>query len=245
MDTDLVIFDKDGTLIDIHYYWGGMVELRAKMLSEKYIKSPYQEKAMYELMSSMGISLETNKIKPMGPVGIKPREYIINTAYQVVKKYFEAIEIEQVSLVFKEIDVYSKIHLAQLVKPLPGVEALLTTLKQQEIKMAIATTDLTSRAELAMDSLGLKHYFDYIAGADLVDNAKPSADLVNYLCDKTGCEKSKTLVVGDSIVDLQMAESAQVDFIGVKTGLYSPDFLAYSQALVDDLIGVEKLILKL
>ena len=135
MDTDLVIFDKDGTLIDVHYYWGGMVELRAKMLSKKYIKSQYQEKATYELMFNMGISLETMKIKPMGPVGIKPREYIINTAYQVVKQYFDAITIEQVSSVFKEIDVNSQTHLAQLVKPLPGVEELLATLKQQKIKI--------------------------------------------------------------------------------------------------------------
>ena len=242
MDTELVIFDKDGTLIDVHYYWGGMVELRAKLLSKKYVKFQYQEKATYELMSNMGISLETNKIKPMGPVGIKPREYIINTAYQVVKQYFDAITIEQVSSVFKEIDVYSQTHLAQLVKPLPGVEALLTTLKQQKIKIAIATTDLTSRAKLAMDSIGLTHYFDCIAGADLVDEDKPSADLVNYLCDKMECAKSKTLVVGDSIVDLRMAESAQVDFIGVKTGLYTPEFLAHSQTLVDDLIGMEELI---
>jgi len=36
MDTELVIFDKDGTLIDVHYYWGGMVELRAKLLSSWY-----------------------------------------------------------------------------------------------------------------------------------------------------------------------------------------------------------------
>jgi HAD superfamily hydrolase (TIGR01549 family) len=125
---------------------------------------------------------------------------------------------------------------------LPGVEALLKTLKQQKIKIAIATTDLTSRAKLAMDSIGLTHYFDCIAGADLVDEAKPSADLVNYLCDKMECAKSKTLVVGDSIVDLRMAESAQVDFIGVKTGLYTPEFLAHSQTLVDDLIGMEELI---
>ena len=242
MDTELVIFDKDGTLIDVHYYWGGMVELRAKLLSKKYVKFQYQEKATYELMSNMGISLETMKIKPMGPVGIKPREYIINTAYQVVKQYFDAITIEQVSSVFKEIDVNSQTHLAQLVKPLPGVEELLATLKQQKIKIAIATTDLTSRAKLAMDSIGLTHYFDCIAGSDLVDEAKPSADLVNYLCDKMACEKSKTLVVGDSIVDLRMAESAQVDFIGVKTGLYSPEFLEHSQTLIDDLTGMEELI---
>ena len=122
MYADLVIFDKDGTLIDVHYYWGGMVELRAKMLSKKYIKPRYQEKAMYELMSNMGISLETKKIKPIGPVGIKSREYVINAAYQVVKQYLDTITIEQVSSVFKEVDINSQIHLEQLVKPLPGVE---------------------------------------------------------------------------------------------------------------------------
>ena len=110
------------------------------------------------------------------------------------------------------------------------------------LKIAIATTDLTIRAKLAMDSIGLTHYFDCIAGADLVNEAKPSADLVNYLCDRIECEKSKTLVVGDSIVDLRMAESAQVGFIGVKTGLYSPEFLKHSQTLIDDLTDMEGLI---
>lgn len=238
MDTDLVIFDKDGTLIDVHCYWGRMVELRSEALSQKYIKLKYQEKAKCELMSKMGISLKTNKIRPMGPVGIKPRWYIISIAYQVVKQYLNTITIEQVSSVFKEIDVYSQTHLSQLVKPLPGVEKLLATLKQQEIKIAIATTDLTSRAKLSMNSIGLMHYFDYIAGADLVDEAKPSADLVNYLCDKMSCDKSKVLVVGDSIVDLKMAQSANVKFIGVKTGLHSPEFLKNSEILVDNLEDV-------
>jgi HAD superfamily hydrolase (TIGR01509 family) len=242
MHVDLVIFDKDGTLIDVHYYWGGMVELRAKMLSKNYVKPLQQEKATCELMSNMGIDLYTRKIKSTGPVGIKPREFIIDTAYQTTKRYFNAITLEQVSSVFEEIDVYSQTHLVQLVKPLPGVEALLTELKQQKIQIAIATTDLTNRAKLAMDSIGLSHYFDDIAGADLVDNAKPSPDLVNYLCDKMSVDVKKTVVIGDSIVDLEMAEAAAVGFVGVKTGLHSPEFLERSQVLVDDLTQIGRLL---
>jgi phosphoglycolate phosphatase len=237
-NVDLVIFDKDGTLIDVHYYWGGMIELRAKALSKRYVELQYQENVMRELMSNMGIDLNTRKIKPTGPVGIKPREFIVNTAYQTIKQYFDAIKLEQVSSVFKEIDIYSQKHLARLISPLPGVEMLLLRLKRKKIKIAIATTDLTNRAELAMNSIGLNNYFDSIAGADLVENAKPSPDLVNYLCDKISVDIKKTVVIGDSIVDLEMAEAASVRFIGVKTGLYSPDFLKRSQMLADDLIQI-------
>lgn len=242
MNVDLVIFDKDGTLIDIHYYWGGMVKLRAEMLSERYIKPGQQKKVTQELMFNMGIDLNTNKIKPTGPVGIKPREYIIDTAHQTIKRYFDTITLEQVSSVFKEIDVYSQTHLEELVKPLIGVEELLIKLKQKKIAIAIATTDLTSRAKLSMSSIGLIHYFDNIAGSDLVDRVKPSPDLVDYLCEKTSIDQSKTLVVGDSIVDMRMAESAKVNFIGVKTGLYTPEFLECSQIVVDNLVGMEELI---
>ena len=49
-------------------------------------------------------------------------------------------------------------------------------------------------------------------------------------------------MIGDSIVDLEMAASANVKFIGVKTGLYSPKFLASSCILVNDLTYIEKLL---
>jgi len=183
----------------------------------------------------MGIDLNTGKIKQTGPVGINPREVIIDIACQTMRRYFGTITIEQVSLVFQEIDIYSQTCLEKLVKPLPGVEELLARLKQKKIKIAIATTDLTSRAKLAMDSIGLAHYFDDIAGSDMVDKAKPNPDLVNYLCKKLSSDKSRTLVIGDSIVDLKMAKLANVSFIGVKTGLHTPEFLENSEILVDDL----------
>ena len=242
IDVDLVIFDKDGTLIDVHYYWCGMIELRAKKLSKDYIEPRQQQAAMQELMSNMGINLDTREMKPEGPVGLKPREFIIDVAYETVKKYYQSITMMQVASVFKSIDEYSKKHLNTLVKPLDGVEHLLILLKQKNIKVTIATTDLTNRAKLAMDSIGLTHYFDYIAGADLVENAKPSPDLVNYLCDKMLVDKDRVLVIGDSIVDLEMAELANVDFIGVKSGLYSPEFLDRNKILVDNLTHIGELL---
>lgn len=238
----LVIFDKDGTLIDVHYYWCGMIRLRADMLSKKYIEPAQQQKVANELMSEMGIDLTTQKIKPAGPVGIKPREFIINVAYQVVKKYCSSIAIEQVSSIFKIIDEHSKQHLDGLVKPLIGAEKLLSRLKKNNYKVTIATTDLTSRAKLAMQSIGFLKYFDYIAGADAVENAKPHPDLVHYLCNKTNINKNNAIVIGDSIADFDMAMTAGVEFIGVKTGLHCPEFLQKSKKIVDNLTYMDALL---
>jgi phosphoglycolate phosphatase len=235
MKIDLVIFDKDGTLIDIHCYWGGMVKLRSEALSKKYIKPQFRTKVTNELMFNMGINLETGKIKPKGPVGINPREVVIDAAYQTVKKYCCTITLDQVSSVFNEIDEYSKKHLDQLVVPLPGVKELLTELRLKKIKMAIATTDLTNRAKLAVKSIGIDKYFDRIVGADLVDKTKPSPDLVDYICRSLSVNKANTVVVGDSIVDLKMSEAANVRFVGVKTGLYSPKFIKGSEVLINNL----------
>ena len=242
MNIDLIIFDKDGTLIDVHYYWCGMIELRAEKLSKDYVGVFNQQAVRQELMSNMGIDLHTRKIKTEGPVGVKPREFIIKICYQTLKKYCESITVDQISSTFQAIDECSKQDLAALVKPLRGVEDLLLFLEKKNIKIAIATVDLTSRAKLAMDSIGLVNYFDYIVGSDLVKKSKPSPDLVNYICDKMLVDKNRVIVVGDSIVDLEMAESAGVGFIGVKTGLHSPEFLSGSKILVDDLTYIEELL---
>ena len=33
---DTILFDKDGTFIDLHYFWGKMTELRIKEVIKKY-----------------------------------------------------------------------------------------------------------------------------------------------------------------------------------------------------------------
>ena len=39
VDPEIVLFDKDGTLIDIHHYWATMLKLRSAMIVDKWFKS--------------------------------------------------------------------------------------------------------------------------------------------------------------------------------------------------------------
>lgn len=90
-----------------------------------------------------------------------------------------------------------------------------------------------------MKSLELENYFTDIAGADLVANAKPSPDLIEYILNKNSLLKSDVVVVGDSMADLNMTKNADCKFLGVKTGLYTDEFIRNSEYLVDSLKSVE------
>ena len=43
---ETVLFDKDGTLIDLHYFWGKMTQMRSLAVIEKYnLKRKYMQQS--------------------------------------------------------------------------------------------------------------------------------------------------------------------------------------------------------
>lgn len=238
---DAVIFDKDGTLIDIHHYWGSMVRLRSEYLAERYLGGGPEEtkgKAERAMMDTMGIDLKTGRIKPEGPVGIKHRNVVIKTAHDTLAKFAEGASEEDVSKAFVEVDKRSAERMGELVTPLPGAERLLKEMKANGMKAALATTDITPRAKLAMETVGYTDYFEIIAGADMVEKTKPAPDLFRLVAERMGVECGKCAAIGDAIVDLQTAENAGCMFIGVKTGLHSEELAKRCGNLVEDLTKI-------
>jgi HAD superfamily hydrolase (TIGR01549 family) len=232
----MIIFDKDGTLIDVHHYWCSMIEFRAEFFLKSLESKNIDEEQLYnDLVSNMGINLETKKMKPEGPVGIKPRNFIVDVALSTIQKYDKTYTKDIVEDIFKKVDEYSKTKLKIIVKALPDVKRILNDLSEANIKIAIATTDLSTRAVLAMQSLKIDEYFIDIVGADLVKNAKPSSDLVQYILSKNNLSEKDVIVIGDSMADLGMAKNSKCNFIGVRSGLCTDEFIEQSENIIDDL----------
>tara|TARA_B110000003_G_C16588670_1_gene510924 strand:+ start:424 stop:1197 length:774 start_codon:yes stop_codon:yes gene_type:complete len=218
---EIILFDKDGTLIDIHHYWSNMLRLRSKMIIAQWFSSNINKiKIEEELLESMGLDIQTEKIKPSGPVGIKPRKYIVNVASEVVRSKGVRIENSKIEEVFNYVDRATSKEMASLLKPLPGVFNLLKNLADSNIPMAVVSTDITSRTRLAMKTLKIDHFFSEIIGSDLVKNSKPFPDLAIQVSKKTGIKREKMMVIGDNPVDIKMGLSANIKLnLAVLTGL--------------------------
>lgn len=98
-----------------------------------------------------------------------------------------------------------------------GMDALLAALKSQGMKLAVATLKREDFAVKLLKSLGVAQYFDVIYGMDHADTLNKSMLIEKCLRVNNG-DKNSTVLVGDSLSDLQGARLAEIDFIPVMYG---------------------------
>jgi phosphoglycolate phosphatase len=219
-DVSAVIFDKDGTLIDIHYYWASIIKIRASLVAKTWFDKCERSQIEQYLMNIMGINLKTRKMKPDGPVGVMPRSYIVSIVANFVRQTNQEITNNDVEELFQNVDQTSSREMSSFIKILPGVEELLVKLKDCDIHSIIVSTDITSRAQLAMESLKLDKYFSRIIGGDLAKKTKPEPDLARLALRNLELNAENVAIVGDHPFDIIMGNSVNLGLnIGVLTGL--------------------------
>lgn len=100
-----------------------------------------------------------------------------------------------------------------------GIIELLNKLKELNKIIAMATSKPQSMAEEVLKYLKIDSYFDFVMGADLVGGKQSKAEVLNALFEVLPTkDKSKMLMVGDTIFDVQGARMVDVDCIGVSYG---------------------------
>jgi phosphoglycolate phosphatase len=227
-DVRLILLDKDGTIIDIHHYWGSMLKERAQLIVNRWFSdSDSQTKIFNELIDVMGIEIESGRMKPEGPVGVKPRPFIVKVATEVVCKNGVTTELEDIEKIFKEVDLQTASYIFPFLKILPGVKSFIKECHEQGVQLGVVTTDITERGRKALQALEMENYFHYIIGGDQVINPKPASDSVDIILEQSGIERDKTAVIGDHTVDLQMGITSGIGCnIGVLTGLGTRESLS-------------------
>ncbi len=101
---------------------------------------------------------------------------------------------------------------------------VLTTLKTMNKTLAIATGKGRQGLNRGLDGTGIRSFFDYLRCADTM-KSKPSPHMLFDIMKESNIEPSKTLMIGDSTLDLIMANNAGVACIGVTTGAHSHEEL--------------------
>jgi phosphoglycolate phosphatase len=102
----------------------------------------------------------------------------------------------------------------------PGVYDMLLYLKESGYQLAIATGKTRMGLTHALAATGTENVFDITRCADEAAS-KPNPKMLFEIMQHTQASPERTLMVGDSIHDMQMARNANVPSIGVVCGANS------------------------
>lgn len=113
----------------------------------------------------------------------------------------------------------------------PGVYAMLQQFRQDGYRLAIATGKKSSGLAKAIEATGVADLFCTYRCSDQTAS-KPDPLMIEEIIAELNIDKQRTLMIGDSIHDLQMAINAGVSAVGVTCGAHSARVLQQYQPLM-------------
>ncbi|PKG38907.1 HAD-IIIA family hydrolase [Psychromonas sp. Urea-02u-13] len=118
----------------------------------------------------------------------------------------------------------------------PGIRSWLNDLKEQGYMLAVATGKGHHGLNRLLEKFQLTSFFAVTYCADQTAS-KPDPLMLNRILDDLGLDASQALMIGDTSYDLEMANNANMDCLGVSYGVHSKNVLKQFNplAIVDDL----------
>ncbi|MFP4974908.1 pyrophosphatase PpaX [Paenibacillus sp. CN-4] len=134
-------------------------------------------------------------------------------------------------------------HHDALVRSFPRVNETLDKLREQGIRMGVVTTKIRPTTIKALERFDLLQYMEVIVTVNDVEHPKPHPEPVQTAIRQLQADPARTLMVGDSAVDIQSAQAAGVKSAAVAWSLkgeavlraYHPDYVIHDMT---DLLGI-------
>ncbi len=221
----LVIFDKDGTLIDFHNMWGGWITELARRL-EAASGLPIS----FQLFNSFGFDPVSSRVSPDGPLAAWSMAALSQLAVDILcDAGLGRDEAERVTAC-----AWYSPDPVKLARSLANLPRLFGALSANDVKIAVATSDDRAATEATLAGLGIARYVNAVIAADEGLPTKPAPDMVLHLCRRLGIDPADAVVVGDAVADLKMGHAAGVGLaVGVLSGVSSRETLApYADLLI-------------
>jgi beta-phosphoglucomutase family hydrolase len=150
------------------------------------------------------------------------------------------VEIRLLSL--RKEAIYREVVREQGMSALPGVEAWLRKLRDEQIPCVIASSTHRENITSTLGVLGLEEFFPVIVTAEDVKRGKPDPEVFLTAAQRIGVEPGDAIVFEDALVGIAAAKAAGMRVVAVAT-TEPKEKLAHADWIVDrlDELGVEQL----
>jgi len=196
---DLILFDLDGTLIDSGADIAKSVNLLRRSESLPPLATPVIESFVGNGVRRLLRRAFEETLSPIQDETNRRRR--LDALHEAYRATYQA-------------------HLLDQTRMFPGVEEALNTLRGR-IPMAILTNKPFRETEMILEGLSMSAFFDEVCGGDTFARKKPDPIGAETLLARFGVTAPNGIMVGDSIVDQGLAESANLPFCLVTYGLGS------------------------
>ena len=139
---------------------------------------------------------------------------------------------------------YYREHMLDNTTLYPGVRQALDRMRDNNSAMAVLTNQPVRFSQDMVDRLGLHEHFFRVYGGNSFDQKKPNPIGIETLLGESGAPRERTIMVGDSHVDVRTARNANVKACGVLYGFQPesfrqepPDILVENMNQLADYLG--------
>lgn len=210
-----VLFDKDGTLIDVNGTW---VPVYRHILMTLF---QVDEAGAEALMEKVGFDPETGRFLPGSILAA-------GTTAQLVEAWWPAATLAERRNYTRMLDHDFTPIVREALKPLLPLVPVFEALKAQGLRLGVATNDSQGSARHHMEQLGVLAFFDEIVAADTVAVPKPSGDMIRHFARITGLQPSEIAMVGDNGHDMEEAHNGGAGLaVAVLSGNAGPEDISH------------------
>ena len=227
---DTVIFDKDGTFIDLHYFWGKMTELRVKEIIKRY---NLENDLFQKLTLKLGYDINTGKMLSEGITALYSRQIIINLFCKDLNDLNIKITENELEKIFDEVNVIFYKEMQKYTKPIDSAIDFIKKLKQKGLKLGVVTSDSKESTLLTLKHFNWENLFDSVIGRESTKETKESGVPVKLALEEMKANPKNTIMIGDAPMDYIAANNANVEkTILVATGQISKQELEKTSKFV-------------
>ncbi|MCC0036252.1 MAG: HAD family hydrolase [Hoeflea sp.] len=216
-----ILFDKDGTLVDFDRTWA-QTNRKAALLAA-------DGDAMLAdiLLFECGMDPLTGKTRADSMFAAANANEI--AAHMVA--HGSPVETERLARMLDQ----AFIEGADTPWPICDLDMLMRTLRQAELSIGIASSDVEASIRRTVEVLGIETHVSFIAGYDSGHGPKPEPGMLHAYAAHLGLAPNQVAMVGDNRHDMEMARASGAGAaIGVLSGTGSHQTLS---ELADVLIG--------